>query len=75
MVGASPGGFGTIRSQTHLRQVLQFIGVRVMVKPELYFSRAMGLFGEDGELEDADAAEQLRGHVAALAGWAREVRG
>ena len=50
-VGASPGGFGTIRSQTHLRQVLQFAGAVVMPKPEVYLSRAAALFGDDGELD------------------------
>ena len=69
--GASPGGFGTIRSQTHLRQVLQFAGVDVMTKPELYYSRASALFGDDGELRDPDAIERLGAHLAAFAAWVR----
>lgn len=73
--GASPGGFGTIRSQTHLRQVLQFTGVDVMTKPELYFSRASALFGDDGELRDPDATDRLGAHLEAFATWVRARRG
>ena len=69
--GASPGGFGTIRSQTHLRQVLQFTGVEVMPKPELYYSRASALFGDDGELRDPEAIGRLEAHLAAFAAWVR----
>jgi NAD(P)H-dependent FMN reductase len=75
IAGASPGGFGTIRAQTHLRQVLQFCGVEVMPKPELYLSRAAGLFGDDGELADAEALERLQAHLAAFGHWARARRG
>ena len=67
--GASPGGFGTIRAQTHLRQVLQFAGVDVMPKPELYFSRASALFGDDGELRDPEAIGRLEAHLSAFAEW------
>ena len=69
--GASPGGFGTIRSQTHLRQVLQFTGIEVMPKPELYYSRASALFGGDGELRDPEAIGRLEAHLAAFAAWVR----
>ena len=69
--GASPGGFGTIRSQTHLRQVLQFTGADVMPKPELYFSRASPLFGDDGELRDPEAIGRLEAQLAAFAAWVR----
>jgi len=72
-VGASPGGFGTIRSQTHLRQVLQFAGALVLPKPVVYLSRAAALFGDDGVLADAKARDQVAAQLIALAGWARRV--
>lgn len=72
LAGASPGGFGTIRSQTHLRQVLQFTGALTLVKPELYVSRATGLF-TDGRLTDEKTREQLGDLLGALARWARTV--
>jgi chromate reductase len=72
-VGASPGGFGTIRAQTHLRQVLQFAGALVMPKPEVYLSRAAPLFGDDGDLADSKARDQVAAQLIALAGWAQRV--
>jgi chromate reductase len=71
IAGASPGRFGTVRSQTHLRQVLQFCGVEVMAKPELFHAQAAGLVGEDGEWRDPEALERLRGHLEAFAVWVR----
>ena len=72
LAGASPGGFGTIRSQTHLRQVLQFTGALTLAKPELYVSRASGLF-TDGRLTDEATRDRLRELLEALAPWARTV--
>lgn len=73
LAGASPGGFGTIRSQTHARQVLQFTGALVLPRPELFVSRAAPLFAEDGTLTDADTRERLAALLGALDAWTRRL--
>lgn len=75
LAGASPGGFGTVRSQTHVRQVLQFTGAIVLPKPELYVSRAGALFADDGTLTDAATREKLTELLGALAAWTRRLDG
>jgi hypothetical protein len=44
-----------------------------MPKPEVYLSRAAPLFGDDGDLADSKARDQVAAQLIALAGWARRV--
>ena len=70
LVGASPGGFGTILSQNHWLPVLKTLGVRLWAGNRLMVSRAGSVFDADGELVDAKMREQLAGFVRGFAEFA-----
>ncbi|HET7225975.1 MAG TPA: NAD(P)H-dependent oxidoreductase [Candidatus Eisenbacteria bacterium] len=73
IVGASNGGFGTVRSQLHLRQVLQGVGVLCMSRPELMVSQADTKFDADGNLTDDAVRQSLRKVLEGLAAWTRRL--
>ena len=74
LVGASPGGFGTILSQNHWLPVLKTLGVRLWSGQKLLVSRAGSVFDAEGKLVDAKVREQLAGFVQGFAGFARAAR-
>lgn len=58
MVGASIGGFGTVRSQLQLRQILLY--VQALGYPaSLHVSGAAKLFDEEGRLTDEETRRSL----------------
>ena len=71
LIGASPGGFGTILSQNAWLPVLKTLGTEVWSGKKLLVSRARTVFDEAGNLTDAKVAEQLtaflQGFVAFVA--------
>ena len=73
ILGASTGGFGTVRAQLHLRQVLFGVGVLCMTRPELMVSQAATRFDADGSLTDEPTRESLRKLLDALAVWTRRL--
>jgi NAD(P)H-dependent FMN reductase len=72
LIGASPGGFGTILSQNAWLPVLKTLGTELWSGKKLLVSRARTVFDETGNLTDAKVAEQLtaflQGFVAFVAG-------
>lgn len=52
IMGASKTGFGTVRTQLHLRQVLHAVNAQVIRRPEVYVSRAGSLINKQGQLVD-----------------------
>jgi NAD(P)H-dependent FMN reductase len=68
VIGASPGGFGTILSQAAWLPVLRTLKTRTWFGGRLMVSRANDVFDESGALKDAAVGEQLQ---AFLAGFAR----
>jgi len=73
LIGASPGGFGTVRSQLALRQVFLFTKSLVLPEPELYVSTAYEKFDQAGNLQDEETGRRLRALLDALVVWARRV--
>jgi chromate reductase len=62
LLGASPGGFGTVRSQLALRQTLLF--VQALGYPaSLHVSGAAKLFDEEGRLIDEKTRQDLSGYL------------
>lgn len=74
VMGASDGGFGTVRSQLQLRQV--FVGTNMipMQKPEVLVSRADQKIDPSGRLGDDKTRGAVRDLLAALAAWTRKQR-
>ncbi len=52
LVGAATGMSGTIRAQTHMRQMLVFSDTPVLAQPEVLIPRAHERFDADGNLTD-----------------------
>lgn len=59
VVGASPGGFGTILAQNAWLPVLRTLGVRYWTGGRLVVSRAGQVFDENGDLRDDAVRNQL----------------
>ena len=72
VIGASPGGFGTIMAQNHWLPVLRTLGARHWSGGRLMVSRAQAVFGPDGALQDdairKQLAEFMRGFALFVAG-------
>ena len=56
--GASTSILGTVRSQTHLRVILERLNVLVVPQPQVFVRSADQAFGPDGALKD-EMTEQL----------------
>ena len=63
LIGASPGGFGTILSQNAWLPVLRTLGAELWSGARLMVARASGVFAEDGTLADPKLREQLRRYL------------
>lgn len=70
VVGASPGGFGTILAQNHWLPVLRALGLRHWSGGRLMVSRAAAVFGADGQLQDESVRRQLGDFMAGFASFA-----
>ena len=73
LLGVTPGGLGTSRSQYHLRQVFIYLNGLLMNRPEVMISAGPSKFDAEGKLTDADTAEKIRAMLSALQEWARKV--
>lgn len=66
IMGASPGGFGTILAQDAWLAVLRTLGTRPWFGRKLLVSKAASLFDDKGNLTDPGARQQLRDYLAAF---------
>jgi len=72
LMGASPGGFGTILSQNAWLPVLRTLGAELWTGGRLMVSRANTVFDADGRIIDARTGDLLRGF---LTGFVDSIRG
>ncbi|MFC3570250.1 NADPH-dependent FMN reductase [Paracoccus simplex] len=72
VIGASPGGFGTILAQSHWLPVLRTLKAELWAEGRLMVSRAGSVFDDQGNLTDAKTRETLRNF---LGGFAASLRG
>ena len=70
VIGASPGGFGTILAQNAWLPVLKTLGTRQWSGGRLMLSRAGQAFDADGQLVDEGARRQLADFIAGFARFA-----
>lgn len=71
LIGASPGGFGTILSQDAWLSVLRTLGTRPWFGTGMMVSRASALFDTDGVLTDAATRDRLKQFFVGFVGFAR----
>ncbi len=64
VIGASPGSFGTILSQSHWLPVLRTLRTKPWLEGRLMVSRAKNLFDDDGNLTDEETRGKLKAFVA-----------
>jgi chromate reductase, NAD(P)H dehydrogenase (quinone) len=72
VVGASPGGFGTLLAQNAWLPVLRTLGTLPWFGSRLAVSRAGGVFDADGNLLDLQIREQIVAFVADFAKFVEE---
>lgn len=75
VIGASPGGFGTILAQAAWLPILRTLGAEHWPGGRLMVSRAHTLFDAGGALTDAGAQKQLQGYLAGFAAFVAARRG
>jgi chromate reductase len=60
LIGASPGGFGTVQAQSAWLPVLRTLGTRPYFGGRLVLSHAHRAFNDDGEMTDAVTKDRVR---------------
>ncbi len=74
LIGASPGGFGTILSQNAWLPVLRALGAELWTGSRLLVPHAHTVVREDGTLSDEKVSEQLRTFLRGFAAFAGSMR-
>lgn len=74
VIGASPGRFGTLLSQTAWLPVLKTLGTAAYFGGRLQVSNAHDAFDASGELIDMRVREQLRAYLAGFAEFVAAAR-
>lgn len=72
IMGASPGGFGTILSQNAWLPVIKTLGMRPYFGGKMLVSRAHTVFDANGDLTDDAVREQLREFLHGFAVFVEE---
>lgn len=72
IMGASPGGFGTVLSQAAWLPVLRTLGMRPWFGPKMLVSHANKVFDTNGELQDEAVRKQL---TTFMQGFAQFIQG
>lgn len=70
VIGASPGGFGTMLSQAHWLPVLRTLGTRHWSEGRLMVSRAGDIFDAEGHLKDDETRKRLAGFLSGFVRFA-----
>lgn len=73
LIGASPGMFGTVRAQIHLRASLDNTGAVVMPSPQVFVGQCKDKFDADGRLADEKTRAFLAKYLEALVVWIAKV--
>ncbi|WP_116600084.1 NADPH-dependent FMN reductase [Primorskyibacter marinus] len=70
VLGASPGGFGTILSQDSWLSVLRTLGTRPWWSGRLMVARAGNVFDDEGRMTDEQMRERLKKFLAGFVAFA-----
>ena len=69
IMGASISAIGTARAQYHLRQILSYLDMYTINKPEVLITVASEKCNSSGDYTDEAIREQIRALVEALVSW------
>jgi NAD(P)H-dependent FMN reductase len=75
IMGASPGGFGTVLSQNAWLPVLRTLGTDPWFGGRMMVSRAASVFDENGKMTDEAIRKQLQQFLNGFSEWLYGVRG
>ncbi len=73
IMGCSPGAVGTARMQYHLRQVMVFLNMHPLNKPEVMIGKAAEKFDAEGNLTDEKTREFIRKMLEGLIAWTKRL--
>lgn len=74
ILGASPGGFGTVLAQSHWLPVLRTLGTNIWTGGRVLVSRAGNVFDDSGTIRDESVKEQLAAFLAGFAAFIEQQR-
>jgi chromate reductase len=74
ILGASPSANGTARAQYHLRQVMVYLDMHPLNRPEVMIANAADRFDTQGRLTDEKAKELIRRLLQNLVQWTRQLQ-
>ncbi len=72
LIGASPGGFGTILSQNAWLPVLRTLGADLWSGGRLMVSRAQSVFDQNGAITDQKIEEQLKAYLQGFVAFSQK---
>lgn len=73
IMGVSVGTFGTVRAQYHLRQILVFLNMFPINKPEVMIGNAEQRFDASGNLTDDTTKDLIRQLLENLVDWTQRI--
>jgi len=73
IMGASPSLIGTARMQYHLRQIMVFLDMHPINKPEVMITNAAGKFDAQGNLTDDKTKDFIQLMLQSLVDWTRKI--
>lgn len=75
IMGASVGSTGTARAQYHLRQIMVYLNMYPLNRPEVMIANASQRFDAQGNLIDADTRQHIQRLLESLVQWVRRLSG
>jgi len=74
IMSASPGTLGGARAQYHLRQIMVFLNMFPLNKPEIFVTFCSQKFDDKGNLTDEKTKEYIKGMLDALVSWTKKLK-
>jgi len=74
VMSASPGMLGGARAQYHLRQVLVFLNMHPLNRPEVFVPYADDKIDEKGRVTDDKTREKIRELLESLVDWTKKLK-
>ncbi len=72
LMGATPGGLGTVMAQAHLRDILNLLNVRVQPGVGVFISNIFSKIDEEGRLNDKATMEHLDASLLGFKDWVKK---